>query len=144
MANPDRDPLYSDNANANRTTYTREGNGTGWFIGIIVVLALLAIGYLVFSSNSGPATVNQTTTTSPSVTAPADNPTTPAAPSTNTTTTPMAPSTETTTTPMTQAPATPAPSTETPTPAAPATEPAAPAAQPASPAEPATPAAPAQ
>lgn len=25
---------------------------TGWFVGIIIALALLAIGYLVFSSNS--------------------------------------------------------------------------------------------
>ena len=32
--------------------YTRESNSTGWFVGIIVALALLAIAYLVFSANS--------------------------------------------------------------------------------------------
>lgn len=35
-----------------RETYSGGGNGTGWFVGIIVALALLAIGYLVFSANS--------------------------------------------------------------------------------------------
>lgn len=37
-----------------RTFYTRENNGTGWFVGIIVALALLAIGYLVFSTDNPP------------------------------------------------------------------------------------------
>jgi S1-C subfamily serine protease len=37
------------------TTYTAESNGTGWFVGIIVALTLLAIGYLVFSANDRPA-----------------------------------------------------------------------------------------
>lgn len=32
-----------------------ESNGTGWFVSIIVGLALTAIGYLVFSANEGPA-----------------------------------------------------------------------------------------
>ena len=32
----------------------RSSASTGWFVGIIVALALLAIGYLVFSANSGP------------------------------------------------------------------------------------------
>ncbi len=54
MAIPERDTVYS-NDGTNRTVYTRESNGTGWFVGIIVALALLAIGYLVFSANSGPA-----------------------------------------------------------------------------------------
>lgn len=54
MATPERDTAY--NTGTERTVYTRESNGTGWFVGIIVVLALLAIGYLVFSANSGPAT----------------------------------------------------------------------------------------
>ncbi|WIJ26344.1 hypothetical protein [Devosia sp. RR2S18] len=54
MATPERDTAY--NTDTERTVYTRESNGTGWFVGIIVVLALLAIGYLVFSANSGPAT----------------------------------------------------------------------------------------
>lgn len=43
---------------ANRSDYPDypEGdNGTGWFIGIIVALALLAIGYLVFAANSAKA-----------------------------------------------------------------------------------------
>ena len=54
MATPERDTIY--NNDGNRTVYTRESNGTGWFVGIIVALALLAIGYLVFSANSGPST----------------------------------------------------------------------------------------
>lgn len=52
--NPERDTVYTQDGN--RTVYTRESNGTGWFVGIIVALALLAIGYLVFSANSGPST----------------------------------------------------------------------------------------
>lgn len=32
--------------------YAERDNGTGWFVGIIVALALLAIGYLVFSANN--------------------------------------------------------------------------------------------
>lgn len=58
MATPERDTVYT--TDGNRTVYTRESNGTGWFVGIIVVLALLAIGYLVFSANSGPSTVVNT------------------------------------------------------------------------------------
>lgn len=54
MATPERDNIYTNDGN--RTVYTRESNGTGWFVGIIVALALLAIGYLVFSANSGPST----------------------------------------------------------------------------------------
>jgi hypothetical protein len=54
MATPERDTVYTNDGN--RTVYTRESNGTGWFVGIIVALALLAIGYLVFSANSGPST----------------------------------------------------------------------------------------
>ncbi|MGV3577074.1 MAG: hypothetical protein ACO1O4_18275 [Devosia sp.] len=54
MATPERDTIYTNDGN--RTVYTRESNGTGWFVGIIVALALLAIGYLVFSANSGPST----------------------------------------------------------------------------------------
>lgn len=34
------------------TDYNRESSATGWFAGIIVALALLAIGYLVFSGSS--------------------------------------------------------------------------------------------
>lgn len=85
MANPDRDTVYS-NDGLNRTVYTRESNSTGWFVGIIVALALLAIGYLVFSANTQPTTVND----APAVTtpAPADTTTTPMAPAD---TAPMAP-----------------------------------------------------
>ena len=113
MATQDRDTVYSKDGT--RTVHTtRESNGTGWFVGIIVVLALLAIGYLVFSANSGPTTTSVDVNTAPAVEAPAE----PA----------MAPA------PMTEAPAAPAatpmtdaaPVTE-PAPAAPATTPAAPA-----------------
>lgn len=111
MATPERDTVYTNDGN--RTVYTRESNGTGWFVGIIVALALLAIGYLVFSANSGPAT--STTDSAPAIEAPAD----PAA----------------TTAPMTEAPA---PMTEAPAAdaAAPAADTAAPAAT--APAAPAT------
>jgi hypothetical protein len=114
VANPDRDTVYS-NDGVNRTVYTRESNSTGWFVGIIVALALLAIAYLVFSANSQPSTVdvnNSPTVTTPApadtLPAPADTTTTPMAPA-DTTTTPMAPA-DTTTTP---APATTAPADTT-------------------------------
>jgi hypothetical protein len=104
VANPDRDTVYS-NDGVNRTVYTRENNSTGWFVGIIVALALLAIAYLVFSANSQPSTVdinNSPTVTTPApagtLPAPADTTTTPMAPA-DTTTTPMAPA-DTTTTPV--------------------------------------------
>ena len=69
MAIPERDTVYTNDAN--RTVYTRESSGTGWFVGIIVALALLAIGYLVFSANSGPSTTVDVNGV-PAVTAPAD------------------------------------------------------------------------
>lgn len=121
MAIPERDTVYTNDGN--RTVYTRESSGTGWFVGIIVALALLAIGYLVFSANSGPSTAvdaNGTpavTSTEPAV-APA--PMTEAAPATD-----AAPMTE-------AAPAVEAPATEAapaadaaPAATAPAAEPAA-------------------
>ncbi|MET3924501.1 hypothetical protein [Devosia sp. 2618] len=118
MATPERDTVYTNDAN--RTVYTRESSGTGWFVGIIVALALLAIGYLVFSANSGPTTP-AVSTGAPAIEAPAAPMATPA--------------------PMTEAPAAPAmdaaPLTEAPAVVAPTTE--APAATPA----PVTPAAPA-
>lgn len=55
--------------NENRTVYTRDTDGTGWFVGIIVALALLAIGYLVL--NDGPTTVQVNTT--PAVTSTSSN-----------------------------------------------------------------------
>ncbi len=105
MANPDRDTVYS-NDGVNRTVYSRESNSTGWFVGIIVALALLAIAYLVFSANSQPSTVD--VDNSPAVTTPAPADTLPAP--ADTTTTPMAPA-ETTPAPAEAAPAetTPAP-----------------------------------
>jgi hypothetical protein len=62
MAIPERDTVYSSDG-SNRTVYRRESSSTGWFVGIIVALALLAIGYLVFSANSGPSTPAAATTT---------------------------------------------------------------------------------
>ncbi|MBN9316489.1 MAG: hypothetical protein J0I99_12165 [Devosia sp.] len=134
MAVPERDTVYTtdDGLKRTSTTYTRESSATGWFVGIIVALALLAIGYLVFSANSGPSTTSTTVNNTPAIEAPATTtqPATPMtqAPATGTEATPMAPSTST-------APAAPADNTApatTPAPAAPATTaPAAPATTPA-------------
>jgi hypothetical protein len=72
MATPERDTVYTNDGS--RTVYTRESNGTGWFVGIIVALALLAIGYLVFSANSGPSTsVEVNGAPAATTTAPADS-----------------------------------------------------------------------
>jgi hypothetical protein len=98
MATPERDTVYTNDGN--RTVYTRESSGTGWFVGIIVALALLAIGYLIFSANSGPSTT--ATNGTPALEAPAD-------PAVNAA-------------PMTQAPADPAAVSETPAQTAPAVE----------------------
>ena len=129
MAIPERDTVYT-NDGTNRTVYSRESSSTGWFVGIIVALALLAIGYLVFSANSGPSTpaTNIDVNNTPAITAPADSGTTPA---------PMteAPAPATDVSPQVtapapadgMAPADTAPATETTAPAAPAapaTEPA--------------------
>ena len=98
MATPERDTIYSNDGN--RTVYTRESNGTGWFVGIIVALALLAIGYLVFSANSGPSTTVDVNGT-PAIEAPATAPMT------------EAPAVAPEAAPMTEAPAaTPAPATD--------------------------------
>jgi len=136
MAAPDRDTVYTTDGTTNRTTYTRESSATGWFVGIIVALALLAIGYLVFSANSTPSTNNVDVNNTPAVTAPS--------PGTDTAPMPEAPATGTEAAPMTEAPAAPADAA----PAAPAdTAPAAPADSTAPATEtpaPATPAAPAQ
>ena len=127
MAVPERDTVYSadDGVNRTTTTYTRESSATGWFVGIIVALALLAIGYLVFSANSGPSTSSTTVNNTPAVESPAPatgtTPMSPAAPSTGTETTPMAPATDTA--PASTAPATEAPAPATEAPAAPATNP---------------------
>ncbi|MBE0579026.1 hypothetical protein [Devosia sp.] len=129
MAIPERDTVY--NNDTNRTVYTRESSGTGWFVGIIVALALLAIGYLVFSANSGPSTTVDVNGVPATTEAPADPAMAPA---------PMteAPAAPADAAPMTEAPATDAaPATEAPAVEAPATE-AAPAAEPAPATEPAT------
>lgn len=120
MANSDRDTVYT-NDGVNRTVYTRESNSTGWFVGIIVALALLAIAYLVFSANSQPTTVD--VNNSPTVTTPAPVDTLPAP--ADTTTTPMAPA-DSTTTPMAPVETAPAPADTAPVESAPVT-PAAPA-----------------
>ena len=79
MAIPERDTVYT-NDGTNRTVYSRESSSTGWFVGIIVALALLAIGYLVFSANSGPSTTSTTVNNTPVVESPVTDPamTTPA------------------------------------------------------------------
>jgi len=38
------------------TRYVRSSDVTGWFVGIVVALALMCIGYLVFSANPTPPT----------------------------------------------------------------------------------------
>lgn len=110
MATPERDTVYTNDAS--RPAYVRESNGTAWFVGVIVVLALLAIGYLVFSANSGPASSAASTGAIPAVTEPA---------------TPMSAAPADSATPMTAAPA------ETATPATAPTDSMAPAATPAAP-----------
>ena len=128
MAIPERDTVYSNDGN--RTVYTRESSGTGWFVGIIVALALLAIGYLVFSANSGPSTTVDVNG-APAIEAPAD----PALAPAPMTEAPAAPAVEPA--PMTEAPAVDAaPATEAPAVEAPATD-AAPATEAAPVAEPA-------
>ena len=132
MATPDRDTVYTTDG-VNRTTYTRESSATGWFVGIIVALALLAIGYLVFSANSTPSTTSVDVNNTPAVTAPA--------PSTDMTVTPSteAPAPATEAAPMTEAPAAPVEAAPAaPAAAAPATDSTAPATE--TPAAPATPA----
>nr|WP_295892632.1 hypothetical protein [uncultured Devosia sp.] len=126
MAIPERDTVY--NNDTNRTVYTRESSGTGWFVGIIVALALLAIGYLVFSANSGPSTTVDVNGAPVTTEAPAD----PALAPAPMTEAPAASAADAA--PMTEAPAVDAaPATE-----APAVEAPAPAAEPAPATEPAT------
>jgi hypothetical protein len=117
VADPDRDTVYT-NDGVNRNIYTRESNSTGWFVGIIVALALLAIAYLVFSANSQPSTVN--VDNSPAVTTPADTNTTPMAP-VDTLPAP-AETAPADTAPAPAEPVTPAPVETTPAPAAPVTQ----------------------
>ena len=127
MATPDRDTVYTTDG-VNRTTYTRESSATGWFVGIIVALALLAIGYLVFSANSTPSTTSVDVNNTPAVTAPADTAPMTEAPAATPDAAPMteapaAPADAAPAAPADAAPAAPADSTApaTETPAAPAT-----------------------
>lgn len=117
MATPERDTVYG--RDGDRTVYTRESNGTGWFVGIIVALALLAIGYLVFSANSGPSTTVDVNS-APAVTSPATDPALAPAPMTE------APAAAPEAAPVTEAPAAEAAPAPEAAPAAPAAEPAAP------------------
>ncbi|WP_375451475.1 hypothetical protein [uncultured Devosia sp.] len=103
MATPERDTVYTNDGQ--RTVYTRESNGTGWFVGIIVVLALLAIGYLVFSANSGTSTGAAASGT-PAVESSANDGGVAPAPMTE------APATETAPAPVTETPAAPAPAVD--------------------------------
>lgn len=41
-------------SNDNNIAASDRDGCTGWFVGIIVALALLSIGYLVFSADQGP------------------------------------------------------------------------------------------
>ena len=104
MATPERDTTYRDDATTNRTVYSQRSNATGWFVGIVVALALLAIGFLVFNANTGPTTVDTTVTTP--------------APATDTMVTEPAPATDTTTNEMSVAPATDEPAADATAPAA--------------------------
>jgi len=107
MAIPDRDALYTKD-DTTHIVNVREGNSTGWFVGIIVALALLAIAYLVFSANSQPSSTTVDVNSTPAVTAPAAPTTAPAdtmAAPADTTTTPMAPATKAPAAPATTTPA---------------------------------------
>ena len=113
MANQDRDTVYTDDG-VKRTVYTRDNNSTGWFVGIVVALALLAIAYLVFSANSQPSSTNATINNNPAATT-----TTPLAPAdTGASIAPMAPAPTAPGAASTATPAAPAAATDTSTPAA--------------------------
>lgn len=114
MAMPERDTVYTSEREP-RAVYTRESSATGWFVGIVVALALLAIGYLIFAANSTPTTSTVDVNNTPVIEAPV---TEPMAPTTGTETTPMAPATEA---PVVEAPA-PVETAPAPADAAPATE----------------------
>lgn len=116
MSMPERDTVYTSDRTT-RPVYTRESSATGWFVGIVVALALLAIGYLIFAANTNPAPTGVEINNTPAIEGPATSPMV-EAPVTGTETTPMAPATETPapveTAPVEAAPA--APATETPAP----------------------------
>jgi ABC-type uncharacterized transport system involved in gliding motility auxiliary subunit len=117
MSMPERDTVYTTERNTTRPVYTRESSATGWFVGIVVALALLAIGYLIFAANTTTTPSSVEVNNTPAIEAPATAPMV-EAPATGTETTPMAPATETPapveTAPVESAPA--APATEAPAP----------------------------
>jgi cytoskeletal protein RodZ len=115
MSMPERDTVYTTDRST-RPVYTRESSATGWFVGIVVALALLAIGYLIFAANTTttPSTVEINNT--PAIEAPTTSPMV-ETPATGTETTPMAPAAETPApAPVETAPAETAPATEAPAP----------------------------
>jgi hypothetical protein len=117
MSMPERDTVYTTERNTTRPVYTRESSATGWFVGIVVALALLAIGYLIFAANTTTTPSSVEVNNTPAIEAPATAPMV-EAPATGTETTPMAPATETPApveiAPVESAPA--APATEAPAP----------------------------
>jgi len=114
MSMPERDTVYTTERNTTRPVYTRESSATGWFVGIVVALALLAIGYLIFAANTTTTPSSVEVNNTPAIEAPATAPMV-EAPATGTETTPMAPATETPA-PVETAPVESAPATEAPAP----------------------------
>ena len=117
MSMPERDTVYTTDRTARPVT--RESSATGWFVGIVVALALLAIGYLIFAANTTTTPSSVEINNTPAMEAPATTPMV-EAPVTGTETTPMAPATETPapveTAPVEAAPVDAAPATEAPAP----------------------------
>ena len=114
MSMPERDTVYTTDRST-RPVYTRESSATGWFVGIVVALALLAIGYLIFAANTTTTPSSVEVNNTPAIEAPATAPMV-EAPATGTETTPMAPAAET------PAPVEAAPAETAPVAAAPAAE----------------------
>lgn len=129
MSMPERDTVYTTDRNKTRPVYTRESSATGWFVGIVVALALLAIAYLIFSANTSTTPSGVEVNNTPAIESPATAPMV-EAPATGTETTPMAPATEAPA-PVETAPVEAAPADAAPAEAAPATEAPAPAEAPA-------------
>ena len=113
MSMPERDTVYTTDRST-RPVVTRESSATGWFVGIVVALALLAIAYLIFSANTTSTPSGVEINNTPAIESPATAPTV-EAPVTGTETTPMAPATEAPA-PVETAPVDAAPATEAPAP----------------------------
>ena len=111
MATPERDTVY-DSDRSQRPVYVELSSATGWFVGIVVALAILAIGYLVFSANTGTQPAGEVNiNNTPTIEAPAT-------PAPATDTTPMVDQSA----PATPAPADTAPANTAPADTAPATD----------------------